>query len=261
EETKTVDYVAPPLMLSREGNESEVNWSIGTYTLVKDIERAFGVKNLPKPQGIAPNQPYPHKGIGRVWLLLLLATWIGGCAMLGTRHPATIYQNAFELEPPVAPAQTQTVFAEPFELNGHRNIRIKLQAPVSNTWGYVEGDLIEENPGLVQTSAAPIEFYSGRDSDGAWSEGDASPEVFLSALPAGQYTLRLEVQWEKQTQMLPLNIRIDQGVPRYSHLALALLGVSILPILLVFCRLRFEMRRWLPSGLQPPPRPSLSSSL
>jgi hypothetical protein len=59
------------------------------------------------------------------------------------------------------------------------------------------------------------------------------------------------VQWEKQTQMLPLTIRIDQGVPRYTHLALALLGISILPILLVFGRIRFEMRRWSQSDYSP----------
>jgi hypothetical protein len=253
ESVASADYIAPPLMLSREQSESEVNWSIGIYTTPSEITRAFGVTDLPQPIGVAPNQPYPHKGVLQSWILLLLATWIGGCAMMVTRHPHTVYRNAFDLEPPQGSvAQTQTVFAEPFQLDGHKNIQIKLSAPVENSWAYVEGDLIDDATGLVQTFAAPIEFYSGYDSDGRWTEGDASPEVYLSALPAGQYTLRLEVQWEKQaTTGLPLSVHISQGVPRYLHLLLALLGISIIPLFVLLGRIRFEMRRWSQSDYSP----------
>jgi hypothetical protein len=243
EEVSAADYIAPPLMLSTETSANEVNCSLGTYTPVADVERAFGV-TLARPSTVGANQPYPHKGVLRSWKWLLLATWIGGCAMISTRHQKTIYENNFELEPPAAPAQTQTFFSEPFTLDGHKNIRIKFWSEVNNTWAYVEGDLIEENTGLVQTFAVPIEYYSGYDSDGSWSEGDMHPDIYLSSLPAGQYTLRLEVQWEKQTTNLPLRVRIDQGVSRYSHLALVLLGISIIPILIFFGRIRFEARRW-----------------
>jgi hypothetical protein len=250
EQTQTVDYVAPPLMLSREGSETEVNWSVGTYTPHKDIDRAFGVETA-SPTGVAPNQPYPNRGIGKVWLLMFLATWIGGCAMLGARQSKTVYQNSFDIEPPVAPAQTQTVFADAFQVDSHKNIRIKLSAPVANSWVYVEGDLIDEATGMVQTFAAPIEYYSGTDSDGSWSEGERAPEIFLSALPAGQYTLRLEVQWEKNQQVLPLSIRIDQGVPRYLHLLLVLIAITIVPFFIVLGRIGFERRRWSQSDYNP----------
>src|SRR5262249_6467845 len=136
-------------------------------------------------------------------------------------------------------------------LSSHRNLRITLAAPVQNTWAYVEGDLIDESTGLVQTFAAPIEHYSGRDSDGSWSEGDAAPSVYLSSLPAGQYTLRLEAQWERQTAPLPLTIRIEQGVPRYLHLLLILIGISIIPVLIICSRFAFEVRRWSQSDYSP----------
>src|SRR5262249_38234121 len=145
--------------LSREQTESEINWSLGTYLEPRVVERAFGVSRLPRPDSVAPNQPFPHKGLAHAWKWLFLFTLLAGCAMLVTRRPHTVYQNSFQLEPPLAPQSTQTVFSEPFDLAGKRNIRISLAAPVTNTWAYVEGDLIDEGSGLVQSFATPIEFY------------------------------------------------------------------------------------------------------
>ena len=76
EKVKSTDYIRPPQMLSREiteqGDEGEVNWSLGTYLPVAEVEKGFGLKALPHPASlnVAPNQPFPHKKVYLYWLLL-----------------------------------------------------------------------------------------------------------------------------------------------------------------------------------------------
>jgi len=67
--TESNDYVSPPFMLSSEKDESEINWSHGTYKAPREIWEAFSLPGeAPAPQGIAPHQPSPYAGrVARVW--------------------------------------------------------------------------------------------------------------------------------------------------------------------------------------------------
>ena len=59
EEAMVADYIAPPHILSRESYPGllEVAWSEGEYVEPGVIGDAFGVKKLPRPEGIYLNQP------------------------------------------------------------------------------------------------------------------------------------------------------------------------------------------------------------
>jgi hypothetical protein len=249
EEVMSTDFVAPPLMLSLEESGSELNWTVGHWLPASEVEQAFGVK-LGGASGIAPHQPCPTTPLGRVWLGLTVAA-LAITAMLFARPSHTVFEENYNVEPVAAGATTSVLFSEPFDLAGHQNIRVRLAAPVNNTWAYVEGDLIDEATGLVQTFALPIEYYTGRDSDGAWSEGTRFPTQFLPALPAGSYTLRLEVQREHANQPLELHVRIDQRVLHVTHLLLLLAGLLVFPVLGVFRRFMFEKQRWADSPYSP----------
>jgi hypothetical protein len=122
---------------------------------------------------------------------------------------------------------------------------------VDNTWIYVDGDLIQEDTGLVQTFGVPIEYYHGSDSDGPWTEGSQTEESFLSALPAGKYTLRLEAQWERRTAPAEFTIVIRQGVPRLLNDVLLLLALSLVPLIVLIWHGSFEKRRWAESMYNP----------
>ncbi len=58
EKVRAIDYISAPMMLSQEATSNEVNWSAGTYMTNADVEKAFGVKDLPKPWSVGPNQPF-----------------------------------------------------------------------------------------------------------------------------------------------------------------------------------------------------------
>jgi hypothetical protein len=248
------DYVRPPLMLSKEvtrgsatqgGKETgEINWSLGTYVPYKEIERTFNV-NLTRPSGVAPNQPFLHKKVYLYWLLLLALLFGVGfisAVVSGSNH---VLSSSFQF-PPLPNAQgTQVVFSEPFELLGRRNISVEATSAANNSWIYIAGDFINEETGLVQTFELPIEYYYGVEDGESWSEGGTTQKTYVSALPAGKYTLRLEAQWgDKWQQPTNVNVKIDQGDIRGFNFLIALIALSVIPILVAFWHWSFERKRW-----------------
>jgi hypothetical protein len=61
EQAVVADYVAPPEIISGETYPglAEVTWSHGKYIMPKVVEEAFGVTNLPSPEGVYLNEPNP----------------------------------------------------------------------------------------------------------------------------------------------------------------------------------------------------------
>jgi hypothetical protein len=149
--------------------------------------------------------------------------------------------------------KTQVIFTDPIELSGGRNLRVTGRANVENNWLYVAGDLINEETGVVQQFDLPMERYHGVDGGESWSEGDPEQTDYISALPAGRYTMRLEAQWENWNQAEPpqFSVRVEQGVPRLVNLLLVLVALSIIPLLAAWWHFSFERRRWADSAFNP----------
>lgn len=263
EMVSAVDYVCPPLMLSKElsilnirtgGTEQqpeftqtgEINWSLGTYVPVKEVEKAFGASNLPKPSNVAPNQPFLHKSIYKYWLVLLPVLLVIGFVMTmvgGTSQ--RVMSNTYQFPALPNADGTQVIFSDQFELRARRNITITAQASgIDNTWLYMEGDLINDDTGLVQSFPVSVEYYHGVDDGESWSEGKSSNDSTVSALPAGKYTMRLEAQWEKFQQPMPVVVTVEQGTTRGVNFIIALVVISIIPIFVIIWQIVFESRRW-----------------
>lgn len=263
EKVQAVDYVSPPLMLSKEvsvlnirtgGTEQqpeftqtgEINWSLGNYVPVREVEKAFGVTNLARPSNVAPNQPFLHKGVYRYWLLLLPVLFaIGLLATIIAGTGAQVTSSGYEFPPLQNEEGTQVVFTEQFELRARRNIKVTAKAPgIDNNWLYMEGDLINDETGLVQSFPLSVEYYHGVEDGESWTEGSSSGDSTLSALPAGKYTLRIEAQWEKWQQPVPVTVTVEQGTTRGLNFILALIVISIFPIIVGIWNIVFESRRW-----------------
>jgi hypothetical protein len=63
-------------------------------------------------------------------------------------------------------------------------------------------------------------------------------------MPAGRYVLRLEGQWERWQEPAVVAITIQQNVPRGFNLLIALIAISIGPILMLIYHISFEHKRW-----------------
>jgi hypothetical protein len=279
DQVRAIDYVRPPEILTVElsrlippktfkqgrnaagwaiGHEKqsapgEMNCSLGTYLSPKEVETAFGISGLKRPWNIAPNQPNPYKGgIAKHWLTFAGLILLLGFLFFVTGSNRQVFAQNFQFNKLPNADGTQTVFSEPFQLAGRKNIGITAGADVDNSWVYFEGDLINQDTGLVQPFSLPVQFYHGVDDGETWADGAQTTTTFLSALPAGTYTMRLEGQWEQWSQQSPsLHVRIVQGVPRGIYFWIALGLISIIPIFSVIRRQMFEAQRWKDSEYSP----------
>ena len=279
------DYIRPPRMLSREvyhsanqtyqelkeaiqqsTSSAEVQWSLGTYLTRSQVELAFGLKDLPTPSIIGMNQPFLHKSIYKTWLLLLMAS----CVLFGLNvilsRPKEVFNQTYALSP-LQPGETSRVIFEPqpIELAGGKNIEVALQSSLGNAWLSMDGDFFNEASGLVQPFSAVAEWYSGSDSDGPWTEGNLQPESYVSPVPAGAYSLRLEFSWQawisggpaiaETASMSPtVAVVIRQGVPRLSYFLVTLALLSVAPAFVGIWHFNFESRRWSESEYNPFPQ-------
>jgi Zn finger protein HypA/HybF involved in hydrogenase expression len=256
EVVRASDFIRPPEMLSRETSTTraggeEVNWSLGTYLPVAEVEKAFGAGGLPRPAGIAPNQPFLYKPVYLYWGLLTAVGLVLGVMFLamGSRHK--VFEKTYTLQPLAGAEKTQVFFSDPFELRGRRNIEVTARANVDNSWIFVEGDLVEQATQHVQPFPLEVAYYHGVDEGEAWNEGSKEATTYLSAQPAGTYTLRLEVEREKPQLPASLTVRIEQGVPHVLHWVLALGALAVVPVLVGIYHFYFESQRWKDSDYSP----------
>ncbi len=212
---------------------------------VAEVERTFAVGGLPRPSTVAPNQPYPHKWIYKYWLMFLgVAIFAGLAVFIASGSKREVFSQSITLSPLPNPDGTHVFFSEPFEFAGRSNIRITAESQVDNSWVSLEGDLINDETGLVQSFPIDISYYYGVDGGESWSEGGRTDSAYTSALPAGRYILRLEGQWEKWQQPAFLTVKIEQNVAYGFNLLLALIALSIVPVIMLIYHIGFERRRW-----------------
>lgn len=245
ETVRAVDFVAAPLMLSQETSAGEMNWSVGTYMPVDQVEKIFGVTDLPKPWGVGPNQPFTGSFYYTWGLLPLLALFVVAVIMLpigGTTR--TVTSQELVLPPSTGDKVPQIVFSQPFDLKGNSNVRITAGANVDNSWADLDVDLINDKNDEVESVNVPVEYYSGSDSDGAWTEGSKSTDATISSLPGGKYTLRVEGTWQNWQTQMPVSVKVEQGVNRGVNFCCAIFVLMLIPGFNLIRKLTFESGRW-----------------
>ncbi|MEP7037554.1 MAG: hypothetical protein ABI891_04360, partial [Acidobacteriota bacterium] len=245
ETVRAADFVAPPLMLSRELSANEVNWSVGTYLTNAEVEKAFNVSDLPKPYSVAPNQPFTGGFYIKAGFMMLAVLLMAAIFMIPiSGFTGTALTQQLTLDPTINAATPQTVFSQPFEIKANRNVKITANAPVNNSWADLNVDLVNEQNNEVESVDIPIEYYSGVEDGESWSEGGQAADATLSSLPAGTYTLRLEGTWQNFQSPMPVTVKVEQNVVRGVNFLLSFILLAILPFWNLFRKFSFESRRW-----------------
>lgn len=258
EKADTADYVAPPFGISKEvtvNDAREISYSHARYMSPEEVESAFGLAGLPRPQTISPLQPYNGPRLGRTWLAMLALLLIVTVALAVTRPQRRAVLTTFDLAAtaPTAggPPNARILFSEPFELTGEHNVAITGESYLNNSWLYVAGDLVHQASSTMQTFDMPLEFYSGVDQGERWSEGKRRRRIYLARPDKGTHVLRLETHWQEGKNPPRLEIEVREGVFRIPYFLLALLAISIIPALALIHRASFESRRWKESAYGP----------
>jgi hypothetical protein len=246
ETVRAMDYVAAPRMVSLEASADEMNWSLGTYMANDEIEKIFGVSGLPRPWGVAPNQPFTGQFYytwGALPLLLLFVIAIIIIPLRGATR--TVLDQQFTLPPMTNSATEQTVSSQPFDLRDSRNVRITASAAVDNSWADLDVDLVNEQTGAIAEEInIPVEYYSGVDSGESWTEGDKSPDATISSVPGGKYTLQIHGTWQNWQAAMPVSVKVEQNAIRGVNFGCALIVLLIVPVFGLFRKWTFETARW-----------------
>lgn len=244
------DYIAPPEILSGEGDGSEMVWSRGIYIEPEDIRKAFVLsENMPPKVGVAPNQPSPYghcKTVGWVYLLFVMLLTVMQIYFTATAPAKQVFQGTFEFIP------SRPIVTPAFDLPGDSaNLSVDLYSPVDNNWVEVAVDLVDEKTGKSIEFTEGVEYYSGSDSDGPWTEGSKNKDLILSSVPGGKYHMVIQPNAPGAIPNKVFKITLSRGVSVWSNFFIAFMLLSIYP-LCIWCRGRaFEVRRWSESDMSP----------
>ncbi len=255
ENNQVVDYVAPPLMLSRESTNSELSWSLGSYVEPEVIKEAFKLSgNLPTPINVYANQPNPweatHKrvcsqfwkfGLAATLLQLIFVFILGGTSLL---------RQAVEFSPQTIEDSLTT---REFEIRGKpRKITVRNSTSLDNNWIGLDILLVNKVSGQAWPATREIAYYYGRDGGESWSEGSREDEVVFLNIPPGTYYLTVDPDLAPENST-PVRdtIEVLSGGNGWSNYVILMIFLIIFP---VFTRLRlaaFETKRWSESDHAP----------
>lgn len=244
----TSDYVAPPLMLSAEYTADEVTWSRGEYTSGREIWKAFELPGSPpRARGVFANQPWPREGqLWSYWktfgvLALVLLLVFAYRELSAARE--VVFSHAYRYEPH---AGEQAFVTEPFDVrSGPSNVQVRIETSLSNNWLYYELTLIDADGAAAFDTGKEVSYYTGRDSDGPWTEGSRVGETKFPDVPPGRYYLRVEPEGDPaSTASVAYSMRVIRDVPVSWPYGVALGLLAVPPALLTWRRVKFEQKRW-----------------
>lgn len=257
EKVQAQDYIAPPAMLSVEGDGRESNWSLSTYRTLKQVKAAFApvAVELPPTQGVAPNQVPPTYGYGWPALICLLIFFVIGIAKCHSSNETIMHKQTFAIPPgqPARPAATaddptpeqpgNVVFSDKFHLDGGKNIEFMISSSVDNSWMYAAIDLVNDKTGEVVSFDDSVEYYHGYEDGESWSEGSNTSTSMIGPQPAGDYVMRVEAM-HGATSVANLSVFVTQDVFRHKYFWYGLLCLG-LPIFVWWWRARsFHKKQW-----------------
>ncbi len=254
EQATVQDYIGPPRMLSSEVTGDEVTWSLSEYTEGTLIYQAFGIKGAPpQPKGVYANQPAPKSAKSNsawgTWLILNIILFMMMLAFSVFSRNDLVLNQRYSFAPGL---KTEASFVtEPFELKGRTsNVEVELRTDISNNSAYFNLALINEGTGQAYDFGREVSYYTGRDSDGSWSEGKSGDVVVIPSVPSGRYYLRVEPEVDLTDTSNPppgnvsYSIQVRRDVPTNMFFWIAALLLLIPPVLKSFGGKGFEARRW-----------------
>jgi len=255
ERAEMADYIDPPGVLSKETypDLQEFTWSLGEYVDSSVIATAFGVKGLPKAEGIYLNQPNPYavhwKELRKVVLLFFVLFTFIQCTTSKWSARKAVYDVdlVFRRDDP-----TKVVSSPKFNIEGGSQIvEIAATANVDNSWLGLDVELVNAKTNQAYQESIEIEYYHGSDEDGPWSEGSRTASVDIPSVPPGEYYLTVEPSADPALERMPYHVVVSAGGVFWSNYVFGLLALLAYPGYLLARRGGFENLRWGQSDYSP----------
>jgi len=248
------DYVAPPLLLSRETTENESSWTKCAYVEPAAIVEAFKLQaELPEPVGVFANQPNPweekHKRIFSLFWKLFLVGLIAHLVFVFGFGGKTLMRQDLVFNP-LLPDDTQNT--QVFEVRKGGKVVVKNEANLSNNWIGLNMTLVNKQTGQAFSANRELAFYQGFEDGESWSEGARDDEIAFTDVPAGQYYLAVDPDLSPETRTpLRSTVQVSSGGAGWSNWIFLLIYLVVFPIFSRLRRAAFETSRWAESDHAP----------
>ncbi len=254
DEAMGLDYISPPRMLSCEitgsGKNSDQSWSLAEYIDSEVVRKAFNISaKFPTPFGVAPNQPSRGAGAKQIWSIAgvaIAATVALQFYFMISASNIEAFRDTYETTLPMATPITTASF----DLTGNpKNFEMQVSANVDNSWFELAWDLVNETTGETFDHELGVEYYSGYDSDGSWSEGSQKSSIIISDIPDGRYHLSMTGTGDRAQQKVW--VRLTRGTTHLSNFIYTLIALLIYPLIAGGSSSSFEVKRWSNSDFSP----------
>lgn len=257
------DFIDPPYALSYEREDSEASWSQGVYLSEKEMRAAFpNITRFPSRHGVGSHQPFPITHPAKYYLTAAAAVifaWMVHGYCMGDMKPGQIQSAQHQYQPAsswsvqagVAPSDVPSLITEPpFHLaTAAKNIVVTSTMQGSNRWLENTVQLVNATTGEKVEGTTEMSFYEGRDSDGYWSEGSPTQEIWFPSVAAGEYYLTIEPSSDIAS-VTQYSIYVQRDVSFSGNLGIIILIILLVPIGIFFYRKSFEGSRWENSSLK-----------
>lgn len=255
-EVSVADYVCPPYMLSREGDDKEEVWSQAEYVTGKEIQEAFkDLTEIPYAVGIAPNQPTGTadmaKKVAMAWIAFVVIAFCIQFVQLASSRGELVLNKVVTY---AANKKNAPITTDLFTLDkGKGNVRINLKADVNNSWLYVYGELVNEDTDETYSFERTLQYYYGYTDGEHWTEGSKTAYFLISAVPAGKYRINLYTESGdfKKLGMKSFTVNVFRRVKTYANCFWVLLFLSVPACLMIYRRYAEEVERWSDSDFSP----------
>jgi len=239
---RVIEAVDPPHAYAVAMGDSETEYEFTSYLDRAETLVAFGVEDtFPRAMTVHGAQPFRPGALHTA--LAKVGWWFAGIALLvgigiayaggGEKITETVVGNPDRGGSVVFPLTRTDRLAE-----------LRLTAEVVNAWSWYDMELIhEESEETVAEFDGGIEYYTGHDSDGQWTEGSQTAIFRFKPPYAGAYRLTI-VTGDPQSTRLPVRVVVRENVmlPTYLFLLMAFFGLC--GVSLWLRKHRFEARRW-----------------
>ncbi|MCW8141455.1 MAG: DUF4178 domain-containing protein [Planctomycetota bacterium] len=234
---KTDDYVAPPLILSKEETAEEVTWSRGEYVEPDVVLKAFGkpARAVSQRKGVHACQPNPHRPMID-WMLK--AT---GAALVLWALVSFIYMASNRSVPVWSGAVPADGHAQEIVLTRGGTVEVSAEAPCDNAWVFLNAMLVgpqgvsEE----AQYAGLEVEYYHGPD----WTEGSRSTSTLVGGIAPGRYLLQV-THHPESTYKGDVAVHVREDVTAFRYVCCSFFLFLIVPIVAAIKTATFEQRRW-----------------
>ncbi len=235
------DWIAPPYVLSGERTDDEQEYFLGEYIPPDEVQEAFRIpdEEMPRPIGIAPNQPSP---VSPLWRAVGVAGMLFAVLNLGL-----VLWSSYLVGKPAATLSVEAddykeeYFTEPFAVSKAGLLEVQLYANLSNGWMAVDGAFVDDQGQAVADFFTEWEYYSGYEGGEHWTEGSKSSSALIKLPRAGTYQLLVKGEASHQNQV---TIKVVEGAVMSRYFAILAVVFGLLGLFGIGRGPAFEKKRW-----------------